>query len=207
MCVFLFWQISLSVTEELHIIYFDTVFQHKGLSVELQVVFLLQLFLLYGWHINVFCIKKCLLFLWLKYDLNKKKFFFPGTQPRPPPSQWLSSPTPASSRVPGHLSSGSTWSVRTPRWEIPVTDTQHRAFCSLVVEINFVYMCVCFFRTSCSLPTVLQPLGRSLERCWAGSFSLPLNVVWMTLSWRWLLTDSLVNPASMFCFSCLSLWV
>lgn len=36
---FWFEQISLSVTEELHIINFDTVFDLKGLSVELQVQF------------------------------------------------------------------------------------------------------------------------------------------------------------------------
>ncbi len=40
-CVFWCWQISLSVTEELHIIYFDSVFTMKGFSVELQVQFLL----------------------------------------------------------------------------------------------------------------------------------------------------------------------
>lgn len=33
------WQISLSVTEELHIICFDTVFQYKDLTVQLQVQF------------------------------------------------------------------------------------------------------------------------------------------------------------------------
>lgn len=53
MCVFLLGQISLSVTEELHIIYFNTVFQHKGLTVELQVEFLLLPFCL------MFDLKKC----------------------------------------------------------------------------------------------------------------------------------------------------
>ena len=38
-CVWCFSQISLSVTEELHIICFNTVFELKGFSVELQVKF------------------------------------------------------------------------------------------------------------------------------------------------------------------------
>lgn len=60
MCVFLPGQISLSVTEELHIIYFDTVFQHKGLTVELQVEFLLLPFcLLADFDMNAFCVKGC----------------------------------------------------------------------------------------------------------------------------------------------------
>lgn len=46
--MFLLGQISLSVTEELHIIYFNTVFQHKGLTVELQVEFLSLPFLFDG---------------------------------------------------------------------------------------------------------------------------------------------------------------
>lgn len=40
-------QISLSVTEELHIIYFNTVFELKSMSVKLQVESLLLLFVLY----------------------------------------------------------------------------------------------------------------------------------------------------------------
>lgn len=66
---------------------------------------------------------------------------------RPPPSQWSSSPTPASSRVPGHRSSGSTWSVRTQRWAIPMTNIQHLTynimspFCSYGNEFAIYSMC------------------------------------------------------------------
>lgn len=82
--------------------------------------------------------------------------FFPWTQPRPPPSRWSSSPTPASSRAPGHLSSGSTWSVRTRRWDIPMTNTQHATYIlryisilqlwNLIWYIQYVLICVYFFQ-------------------------------------------------------------
>lgn len=89
------WQISLSVTEELHIICFDTVFQYKDLSVPLQVQVLPLLSSLQNQRVVS--------------NLSA------GIVHRPPPSRWSSSPTPASSRAPGRLSSGSTWSARTPR--------------------------------------------------------------------------------------------
>ena len=139
------------------------------------------------------------LIIYLNVDL-------PGTRRRPPPSRLSSSPTPASSRVPGRLSSGSTCSVKTPRWEIVVINTHTSSIVQsnsplLLWDGNLKYifwMCSCLSRTSSSLATVLQPHGHSLERCWAGSFSLPLNLVWMILSWKWSLTNSLVNPVSIF---------
>lgn len=89
-------QISLSVTEELHIVYFDTLFQHKGLDVALQVT----TFPVHG-YLN----KNVIAFVPGGIVFTS---CFPCDKCRPAPSRWSSSLTPASSRVPGHLSSGST---------------------------------------------------------------------------------------------------
>lgn len=152
----------------------------------------------------------CLLFLLWNYDLNKSFSLGHNVGLLPPRGHHLQLQPAAEclgicplvqhdqSGHEGELFPWLTYNI----WHI--TLSQHFA----VMEMNLLFtVCVdlgFYFRIPCSLPTVLQPLGRSSQRCWAGSFSLPLNVAWMLISWRWLLTNSLVNPASVFCFSYLS---
>lgn len=163
-------QISLSVTEELHIICFNTVFQYKDLTVPLQV--------------QVFP---------RRFPVLKTSASFSNLTGsivlRPPPSRWSSSPTPASSRAPGRPSSGSTWSARTPRSNRSPDIT--RAW--LRFSSSQRWNCLSFHRTSCSSPTVPSPPGRSSERCWAGSFSLPPVGGWWKSSWGWSPANSSVK--------------
>lgn len=125
----LLWQISLSVTEELHIICFNTVFQHKGLDIALQVC------------IEPFPERKSHDFHVSLFGSVSGGFFrtcLSCDKCRPPPSQWSSSLIPASSRVPGRPSFGSTWSAWTPRQE---TATANRLEFFSPAALN--HYCVC----------------------------------------------------------------
>lgn len=166
MCINLvvcFLQLSLSVTEELHNVNFQTQFDYQGLSVSLEVrcLFLIQSILMEVWTFQRF---GSIIFITIL------PFFF----------QTSSLPVVV---ISNSSQQQSAWaSVLWFNMLCSDPKVRSRSYSWIIISLNhnkimcFLIIIICITRTSSFLKALLRPSGHSLGKCWVGSFS-PLGSV------------------------------